>query len=113
MRLFEGTEFDIPPRCDQCNELVDNCQCEPPPKQFLPPDQQTAVVRQEKRKKGKVVTLVTGLSAHDSDLQTLTKTLKDHCGAGGTLKDEEIEIQGNQLARVKQTLQEIGYKVRG
>ena len=112
MRLFEGTEFDIPPRCDHCNELVDDCQCEPPPKQFLPPDQQTAVVRQEKRKKGKVVTLVTGLSADDSDLQTLTKTLKDHCGAGGTLKNGQIEIQGNHALTVEEKLAALGYKVR-
>ena len=80
MRLFEGTEFDIPPRCDRCNELEADCQCEPLPEPKLPPDEQTATVRTEKRKRGKLVTLVQGLNATDCDLVELLTTLKNHCG---------------------------------
>ena len=111
-RLFEGTEFYIPPRCDRCNELEEDCQCEPLPEPRLPPHEQTAMVKSEKRKRGKFVTVVSGLSTKDCDLAELVTTLKNHCGAGGTLKDDEIEIQGEQAEKVCAKLQEIGFNVK-
>lgn len=112
MRLFEGTEFDIPPRCDRCNELEADCQCEPLPEPKLPPHEQTAVVRSEKRKRGKFVTVVSGLSSAGSDLTKLVTILKNFCGAGGTVKDDVIEIQGDQSEKVKKKLSELGYDVK-
>ena len=111
MRLFEGTEFDVPPRCDRCEELEADCKCPPPPPERKSAESQTAKVSIEKRKRGKVVTLVQGLSEPDTDLTALTKTLKDHCGSGGTLKAEVIEIQGDQQGRVTKKLTSLGYKV--
>jgi translation initiation factor 1 len=67
----------------------------------------------EKRKKGKLVTLVTGLSTEGNDLPELLKELKSACGAGGALKDGTLEIQGDQLDRVRTMLQQIGYRVKG
>lgn len=113
MRLFEGTEFDVPPRCDRCNELEADCQCEPLPEPKLPPEEQAAVVRTEKRKRGKLVTLVTGLKPNECDLAELLTTLKNHCGAGGTVKDDQLEIQGDQSNRVREKLAAIGFKVKG
>ena len=112
MRLFEGTEFDIPPRCERCNELEEDCRCEPLPEPKLPPHEQTASVRSEKRKGGKVVTVVVGLQANDCDLSELTTILKNHCGAGGTVKDETIEIQGEQATKVRDKLAVLGYNLR-
>lgn len=112
MRLFEGTEFDVPPRCDRCKKLEEECQCEPIPEPKLPPSDQTASVRSEKRKRGKMVTVVSGLNANDCDLESLVSTLKNHCGAGGTVKDDVIEIQGEQTERVRSKLRELGYKLR-
>ncbi len=112
MRLFEGTQFDVPPRCDRCNELEADCQCPPPPPERKPADSQEAKVSTEKRKRGKIVTLVSGLSEPDTDLSLLTKTLKDYCGSGGTLKDEVIEIQGDQQGRVREKLAELGYRIK-
>ena len=116
MRLFEGTEFDIPPRCERCNELEANCQCEPLPEPFKSPEEQKAIVSLQKRKKGKQVTVVSGLLPNESDLDDLTKNLKNYCGAGGTLKHgddgSEIEIQGSHLSRVEQRLSELGYRVK-
>ena len=114
MRLFEGTPFDRPPTCDRCGELESVCTCPPvptPPPPRLAPAKQTARVAVEKRKKGKQVTVVRGLPAVGNDLPELLTRLKTCCGAGGTVKDETLEIQGNHVERVRKTLQEIGYRV--
>ena len=112
MRLFEGTQFDIPPTCDRCGKLEEECNCEPEPAPMLDPASQRAVVRTEKRKRGKLVTLVEGLDSGESDLPALLTTLKGICGAGGTLKNDIIEIQGDQQQRVAAKLAEIGYRVK-
>ena len=112
MRLFEGTEFDIPPRCDRCQELEEACVCPPEPPPRIDPAKQTAKVRLEKRKRGKMVTLVTGLPAVGNDLPGLLTELKTACGAGGTLKEETLEIQGSHVARVSDSLAASGYRVR-
>ena len=113
MRLFEGTPFDRPPRCDRCGELESACQCPPPPPPLLAPGKQTARLSVEKRKKGKLVTVIRGLPAAGNDLPALLTRLKDTCGAGGSIQGDELEIQGNQLDRVRTTLTQIGYRVKG
>ena len=116
MRLFEGTQFDRPPKCERCGELESVCACPPaapPPPARIAPEKQTAKVAVEKRKKGKQVTVVRGLSAEGNDLPELLKRLKNHCGAGGTVKEDTLEIQGQHVERIRQALQEIGYRVRG
>ncbi len=113
MRLFEGTPFDRPPRCEQCGELEEQCICPPPPPLRIPPEKQTARLAVEKRKKGKVVTVVRGLPAEGNDLPGLLAQLKSACGAGGAIKDDTLEIQGDHLNRLRELLGEIGYRVRG
>lgn len=113
MRLFEGTPFDRPPRCEKCDQLEEECICPPEPPFRIPPEQQTARLSIEKRKKGKRVTVIRGLPAEGNDLPELLKQIKDRCGAGGALKDEDLEIQGEQLDRVRETLQQLGFKVKG
>ena len=113
MRLFEGTQWDRPPRCERCGELEVACTCPPPPKVLTPPEKQTAGLAVEKRKKGKVVTVVRGLPAQENDLPELLGRLKAACGAGGTIKDDELEIQGDHLERLRELLAEVGYRVRG
>ena len=58
-------------------------------------------------------TVVRGLPAEGNDLPELLKQLKDRCGAGGALKEDELEIQGDQLVRVREALQQLGFKVKG
>ena len=113
MRLFEGTEFDIPPRCDRCGELEADCVCPPPPCEWAAPETQTVTIRMEKRRKGKQVTVIRGLDAETTDLSQLLTRLKNLCGAGGAIKDNDIEVQGDQQQRVRQAMQEIGYKLKG
>jgi translation initiation factor 1 len=113
MRLFEGTPWDRPPRCERCGKLEEACTCPPPPKVLTPPEKQTTRLAVEKRKKGKVVTVVRGLPAEENDLPGLLAQLKAACGAGGTIKDDELEIQGDHLERLRGLLGEVGYRVRG
>jgi len=114
-RLFAGTAFDRPPRCETCDELESDCQCPPapePPRVLTPPEQQTAKLAVEKRKRGKMVTVIRGLDPAGNDLPDLLTKLKTACGAGGTIQDDAIEIQGKQLDRVQSELKKLGYKVR-
>jgi len=111
-RLFAGTPWDKPPRCERCRELEDSCVCPPPPRELKPPEKQTARLCKEKRKKGKLVTVVRGLQADDNDYGELLSRLKTACGAGGTIKGDDLEIQGDHLERVRNLLTEIGYRVR-
>ena len=113
MRLFAGTEFDRHPKCERCGELEEVCICSPEPAPKLDPGKQTAKLAVEKRKKGKTVTVIRGLPAEGNDLPELLTRLKSACGAGGTLKDEELEIQGNNLDRVRDELKKIGYHTKG
>ena len=71
MRLFEGTPFDRPPRCEICEQLEEECTCPPKPDPVIPPEKQTARISIEKRKKGKVVTLVRDLPQVGNDLPAL------------------------------------------
>ena len=91
-RLFAGTPFDRPPTCDRCGRLESECDCGPPPVELIPPEKQTAKLTLEKRKRGKVVTVVRGLPAVGNDLPQLLSELKTACGAGGSLQDEQLEL---------------------
>ena len=112
-RLFAGTPFDIPPTCDRCGKLVEECQCPPeqPTTTKIAPEKQTAKVRLETRKHGRAMTVVAGLPAEGNDLPELLKQLKNVCGAGGTVKHQQIEIQGDHIERVKNTLGSLGYRL--
>ncbi len=112
MRLFEGTEFDILPRCERCNQLESECQCPPLPKPTKAPALQTAKISIEKRKKGKVVTVIRGLLAADNDLPALLKSLKSSCGAGGSCDGDELEIQGEHIERLRELLKAKGFRVQ-
>lgn len=112
MRLFEGTPFDRPPRCEECGQLEAECCCPPPPPYRIPPGDQTARISIEKRKKGKQVTVVRGLPAEGNDLLGLLTQLKNKCGAGGTVKGDEIEIQGTQRQRIEDILRQLGFKIK-
>ncbi len=83
----------------------------------LPPAQQNLkVMRDKKGRKGKTVTVISGLVLTEPELNALAKTLKTTCGAGGTVKTEEssqvIEIQGDHRDKVAEKLRTLGYKVK-
>ncbi|HMO56983.1 MAG TPA: translation initiation factor [Roseiflexaceae bacterium] len=75
--------------------------------------QQTArIARDRKRRGGKTVTVISGLRHDPATLEALLKQLKQQCGAGGTLKDGEIEIQGDHRERIAAALSAMGYRVK-
>ncbi|HVF80619.1 MAG TPA: translation initiation factor [Flavisolibacter sp.] len=77
----------------------------------LPAQQQKLKIRLDtKHRGGKAVTLVEGFAGTNEDLQTLGKALKNFCGTGGSAKDNEIIIQGDQRDKVLQWLLKGGYK---
>ncbi|HHX83489.1 MAG TPA: stress response translation initiation inhibitor YciH [Pseudomonadaceae bacterium] len=70
------------------------------------------VSRETKGRKGKGVTLVTGLQLPEAELKQLGSALKQLCGTGGTVKDGVIEIQGDQRDRLVAWLEQQGHKVK-
>ncbi len=77
----------------------------------LEPQQQKLRVQIDRKQRGgKEVTLITGFVGTDEDLQALGKILKTKCGVGGSAKDGEMIVQGNQVAKVLALLIEMGYK---
>jgi translation initiation factor 1 len=111
MRLFAGTKYDQPPKCDRCGKLEAECVCSPPARRWLSPSNQLARVNVEKRKKGKLVTVIRGLRAEGNDLSELLSRLKSQCGAGGTIQDDCLEVQGDHRQRISDTLRALGYQI--
>ena len=86
---------------------------EEPEAETLPPQKQRLRVTLDRRHRGgKTVTLVSGFVGTDNDLQSLGKMLKNKCGVGGSAKDGEIIIQGDQMEKVRQSLSNAGYTVK-
>jgi translation initiation factor 1 len=70
------------------------------------------VGRETKGRKGKGVTLVSGVPLPPEELKTLAKELKQKCGTGGTLKDGVIEIQGDHRDALIELLKTKGWTVK-
>lgn len=68
--------------------------------------------RETKGRKGKGVTTVSGLLLEDKELKALAKELKKVCGTGGSVKDQVIEIQGDNRDKIKQFLESKDYTVK-
>ena len=64
-----------------------------------------------KGRKGKSVTIVSGLQHNPATMKEIARILKEQCGAGGTVKENNIELQGDQRARATAKLQEMNYVV--
>ena len=75
---------------------------------------QTAITKtmETKGRKGKGVTVITGLPLVQDELASLAKRLKQRCGSGGTVRDGVIEIQGDHRDRLVAELSGLGYRAK-
>jgi translation initiation factor 1 len=97
--------------CAGCGKPASRCACrsaKAPP----PADGTVRVGRETKGRKGKGVTLVSGLALDAAGLAALAKELKQRCGTGGTVKGGVIEIQGDHRDRLVEELQARGHRVK-
>jgi len=78
----------------------------------VPNDGIIRVFLERKGRKGKSVTLLRGLSGNANTKKTMLKQLKSKLGAGGALKNDVIEIQGDHRDRVIVILEKLGHKAK-
>jgi translation initiation factor 1 len=79
----------------------------------LPPNQHKLKIEvSRKGKGGKTVTIISGFQISSELLSSLTKVLKNQCGAGGAIKDNSIEIQGDHRQQVLEIVTKLGYKAK-
>jgi translation initiation factor 1 len=83
------------------------------PVEELPPEKQNLRIQATRTgRKGKTVTVITGFQCKPETLAALVKQLKTQCGSGGTVKENEIEIQGEHKQKLLETLTKLGYKAK-
>lgn len=98
--------------CPACRQPVARCVCGEPKAASGSADGIVRVSRETKGRAGKGVTLIKGLTLDPAALAELGKRLKAACGAGGTVKDGTIEIQGDHRDRVVEQLSREGWPVK-
>jgi translation initiation factor 1 len=85
--------------CPDCRQPLAQCACAALSKATPRGDGTVRVSRETKGRGGKAVTLVRGLALDDAALAALGKRLRGACGAGGTVKDGVLEVQGDHCER--------------
>ena len=92
--------------CEVCGLPREICVCED-----IAREQQKITIAVDKRRYGKMMTIVNGINPHDLDIDALITKLKKKCASGGTIKDGKIELQGDHRTKVKETLEKMGFTV--
>ncbi len=97
--------------CPACGKPIAKCACR---KAEMPPagDGVVRVGRETKGRKGKGMTVITGLSLDSDGFRDLAKQLKRKCGTGGTVKAGVIQIQGDHRDLLVEELKAQGYVVK-
>ena len=101
--------------CPECSKPVDKCTCKKiSSTKFTdyPNDGIVRIWREVKGRKGKTVTIVSGISFEEKELQRFAKTLKRRCGTGGSVKDGVIIIQGDHRVTLLAEIKKHGYSVK-
>ena len=94
--------------CPQCHRAVASCVCGSNRPSHVG-EGIVRISRETKGRGGKAVTVINGLPVPHAELKPISKTLKQKCGVGGGIKGEQIEIQGDQRATCKSTLEHLGF----
>lgn len=96
--------------CPQCNNPIHTGRCQP--STTTTTSGPVRLGRETKGRKGAGVTLVSNIPLPAAELKPLCKQLKKTCGAGGTVKDAVIEIQGDHRDTIEATLAKRGWTVK-
>jgi len=88
--------------CPNCGLPSEACVC-----QEIAKKQQNIQIRTEKRRFGKVITVIVGLDG--VNIKELAKKLKEKLACGGTIKNDEIELQGDHKHKAKEVLLKEGF----
>jgi translation initiation factor 1 len=97
--------------CPACNKPITGCLCNRK-KSAIAGDGIVRIGRETKGRKGKGVTIISGVPVDSSSLVELGKELKKRCGSGGTVKEGIIEIQGDHRDKIFEELQKRGWQVK-
>ncbi len=100
---------ELGPTCPRCSKSLKNCYCQTTKKVG---DSHVRVERQTKGRKGKGVSLISGVPLPEKELKELAKELKQKCGCGGTVKNGVIEIQTDQRDLLIEELQKKGHQAK-
>lgn len=92
--------------CPGCSQPVGDCRCKQRQQAAVQGDGKVRISLSTKGRKGKGMTLVTGLALPPGELKALAKELKQKCGTGGTVKQGVIEIQGDRRELLKELLRD-------
>ncbi|PNU19713.1 stress response translation initiation inhibitor YciH [Geothermobacter hydrogeniphilus] len=99
---------EIGSRCPKCGKTLQKCVCRASGEPVG--DGRVRVARQTKGRKGKGVSLITGLPLAEKELKALAKELKQCCGCGGTVREGIIELQTDQRDLLVEELKKRGYQ---
>src|ERR1700680_238008 len=113
-RIVYSTDNGRVTTCPTCGLPYKQCRCDQSPAggPAKKSDGIVRVMRDRKGRGGKTVTVIDGVMGSEAELTTLAQQLKKLCGSGGTVKDGNIEIQGDHCDKVMAKLTELGYKVK-
>lgn len=112
-RLVYSTDMGRVDTCSTCGQPYKRCRCDTPAtRASKKSDGIVRVMRDRKGRGGKTVTVINGVMGSEADLAALAQQLKKLCGSGGTVKDGDIEIQGDHCDKVMAKLSALGYKVK-
>lgn len=90
--------------CPKCGLPKEACVCE-----VIAKEKQKIQVGLVNKRYGKVSTVISGIDPKAVDLKGLTKELKSELACGGTIKNNEIELQGDHIKKVKEKLISLGF----
>ena len=90
--------------CSKCGLPQDLCVCE-----TIAKEEQRIRIRKDRKRYGKLMTIIEGIESDNINLKELTKKLKNKFACGGTNKEGRIELQGDHVRRVKEELIKLGF----
>jgi translation initiation factor 1 len=91
--------------CPKCGLPPELCVCE-----TIAKEAQKIHVRIEKKRYGKLITVIDGIDSKDIDIKDLAKKLKSELACGGTVKGNSIELQGEHMKKIKALLIKRGFQ---